>query len=45
MVVHSYIESGKPVGSKALVEEFGLDFSSATVRNDLALLGLSLIHI
>ena len=39
MVVHSYIESGKPVGSKALVEEFGLDFSSATVRNDLALLG------
>jgi len=39
MVVHSYIESGKPVGSKTLVEGFGLDISSATVRNDLALLG------
>ena len=39
MVVHSYVESGKPVGSKTLVEDFGLDFSSATVRNDLALLG------
>jgi len=39
MVVHSYIESGKPVGSKTLVEGFGLDVSSATVRNDLALLG------
>ena len=39
MVVHSYIESGKPVGSKTLVEDFGLDVSSATVRNDLSLLG------
>jgi heat-inducible transcriptional repressor len=39
MVVRSYIETGKPVGSKALVEDFGLDFSSATVRNDFAALG------
>ena len=39
MVVRTYIESGKPVGSKALVEDFGLDFSSATVRNDFAALG------
>ncbi len=39
MVVRSYIETGKPVGSKTLVEEFGLDFSSATVRNDMAALG------
>ena len=39
MVVRSFIETGKPVGSKTLVEEFGLDFSSATVRNDLATLG------
>jgi heat-inducible transcriptional repressor len=39
MVVRTYIETGKPVGSKALVEDFGLDFSSATVRNDFAALG------
>ncbi len=39
MVVRSYIETGKSVGSKALVEEYGLDFSSATVRNDFAALG------
>jgi len=39
MLVRSYIETGRPVGSKALVEEFGLDVSSATVRHDLAVLG------
>lgn len=39
MVVRSYIETGKPVGSKTLVEDFGLDVSSATVRNDFATLG------
>lgn len=39
MVVRTFIETGKPVGSKALVEHFGLDFSSATVRNDFAILG------
>ncbi len=39
MVVRSYIETGKPVGSRTLVEEYGLDFSSATVRNDFAALG------
>lgn len=39
MVVHNYVETGKPAGSKALVEDFGLDISSATVRNDLATLG------
>lgn len=38
MVVRSYVETGKPVGSKALVEEYGLDISSATVRNDFAVL-------
>lgn len=39
MVVRTFIETGKPVGSRALVEHFGLDFSSATVRNDFAALG------
>jgi heat-inducible transcriptional repressor len=36
MLVRSYIETGRPVGSKTLVEDFGLDVSSATVRNDFA---------
>ena len=39
MVVRTFIETGKPVGSRTLVEHFGLDFSSATVRNDFAALG------
>jgi heat-inducible transcriptional repressor len=39
MVVRNYIETGKPAGSKSLVEDFALDVSSATVRNDLAILG------
>lgn len=39
MVVRTFIETGKPVSSKALVDHFGLDFSSATVRNDFAALG------
>jgi heat-inducible transcriptional repressor len=39
MVVRNYIESGLPVGSKTLVEQYGLDVSSATVRNELAALG------
>lgn len=39
MVVRSHIDSGLPVGSKTLVEQFDLDVSSATVRNELATLG------
>ncbi len=39
MVVRSYIETGKPVGSKTLVEDYGLDYSSATVRNEFVALG------
>ena len=39
MLVRSYIETGRPVGSKTLVEDFGLDVSSATVRHDLSVLG------
>ncbi len=37
-VVRNYIETGHPVGSKTLVEQYELEVSSATVRNDLALL-------
>ncbi len=38
LMVRSYVESGLPVGSKSLVERYDLDFSSATVRNELAVL-------
>ncbi len=39
LVVRDFIESGQPVGSKALVESHDLNVSSATVRNELAVLG------
>ena len=35
-LVDEYVASGKPVGSKTLVESYPLSVSSATVRNDLA---------
>lgn len=34
-VVEDYIESAEPVGSKTLVEKYHLDYSSATIRNDM----------
>lgn len=37
-VVDRYIRTRQPVSSKALVEEYGHRFSSATVRNELAAL-------
>lgn len=38
LVVHEYSETARPVGSKHLVERYGLDISSATVRNEMAAL-------
>ncbi|MEZ4590379.1 MAG: heat-inducible transcriptional repressor HrcA [Chloroflexota bacterium] len=38
LVVRNYVETGQPVGSKTLVEQYDLDVSSATVRNELAAL-------
>jgi heat-inducible transcriptional repressor len=38
LVVRDYIETAQPVGSKALVERYHLDLSSATVRNELSAL-------
>lgn len=35
LVVQEYVESAKPVGSKRIVEQYGLDLSSATVRNEM----------
>ena len=37
-VVEGYVESGSPVGSRALVEHAGIAVSPSTVRNELAVL-------
>jgi heat-inducible transcriptional repressor len=36
LIVHEYIQSGRPVGSKTLTERYTLGLSSATVRNEMA---------
>ncbi|NMC86530.1 MAG: heat-inducible transcription repressor HrcA [Anaerolineaceae bacterium] len=36
LVIHEYIRTAAPVASKHMVEQYSLDFSSATVRNELA---------
>ena len=36
MLVRNFLESGMPVGSKTLVEQYDLDVSAATVRNELS---------
>jgi len=38
LVIRAHIENANPVGSKWLVDNFGLDISSATVRNEMAVL-------
>jgi heat-inducible transcriptional repressor len=38
LVVHEYARTAAPVGSRFLVEQYHLDMSSATVRNELAAL-------
>ena len=35
-VVHTYITTAEPVGSRSIVKRFGLDLSPATVRNVMA---------
>lgn len=35
-VVESYIRTGEPVGSKALLDQMDLSVSSATIRNEMA---------
>lgn len=37
-VINSYIRAGEPVGSKHLAEEYSLDFSPATIRNEMSTL-------
>lgn len=38
LIVRAYTENPEPVSSKALVEEFGMSVSSATIRNEMAAL-------
>lgn len=35
LVIREYSQTAQPVGSKRLLEEYGLDVSSATVRNEM----------
>ncbi len=35
-IVHSFVTTGEPVGSKALLNETDLNVSSATIRNEMA---------
>jgi heat-inducible transcriptional repressor len=45
LVIRDYIETAQPVGSRRLVEEYSLDVSSATVRNEMvALTDLGLLR-
>lgn len=35
LIVEEFIKTAKPVGSKTLIEKYGLDVSSATIRNEM----------
>lgn len=36
LIVQDFVESTQPVGSKRLLDQYALDFSSATIRNEMA---------
>ena len=35
LIVEEFIKSAKPVGSQTLIEKYNLDYSSATIRNEM----------
>ena len=35
LIVEHFIKTAQPVGSKTLIEEYGLEYSSATIRNEM----------
>lgn len=35
LIVEHFIKNAQPVGSKTLIEEYGLDYSSATIRGEM----------
>ncbi|MCJ7535272.1 MAG: HrcA family transcriptional regulator, partial [Anaerolineales bacterium] len=45
LVIRDYINNAQPVGSKTLVDKYGLPFSPATVRNEMvALTEIGFLH-
>jgi heat-inducible transcriptional repressor len=38
LIIHEYVESGEPIGSKTLLGRYGLGVSTATVRNEMGAL-------
>lgn len=38
LIVHEHTRTAQPVGSKSMVDQFGLQMSSATIRNEMAAL-------
>ena len=38
LIIEDFIQTAEPVGSKHLADDFGMDVSSATIRNDMAIL-------
>mgnify|MGYP000465741332 CR=1 FL=1 len=36
LIVHDYVQTGRPVGSKTLTERYPVGVSSATIRNEMA---------
>lgn len=37
-IINSYVNLGEPIGSKSLLNEYSLDISSATIRNEMSTL-------
>ena len=35
MIVEYFIKTAEPVGSKTLIDEYNLDYSSATIRSEM----------
>jgi heat-inducible transcriptional repressor len=35
LIIHTYVETAQPVGSKSLIDRYKLETSSATIRNDM----------
>jgi len=36
LIIHEFVQSGRPVGSKSLTERYTMGLSSATIRNEMA---------
>lgn len=38
LIIHEYVDTGEPIGSKALLSRYDIGVSSATIRNEMAAL-------